>query len=370
MNVPVKRRNWPVAVAFAAGLLIASVYHRFDDTAVDSASNETASNTDTTERSSEAVAREGALQRGVLAFTEESAERIRRRAQARQATLNELVAARGVETPSTATFGSTGGEIPRTTRPGAGVLPARDSAMGALYGRIARLPVRLPACWNLEIAESHLAAAQSRDDSDQNQRMVIVSDPDTSARGRTSRVWQTIIPEDLRGLRLEISAELETRNVLGRAWLWVTADDSNGNAVAYDAMQFSFVDRAGRAEPALLPQDRRLTGTNEAARHSVVIDVPGTAWSLNYGFALQGDGALWIDDVVVMTTARDRPLTALPGSTLTQPPSLLPPLQELTPRSPVNTGFELVAAWQGPNVCRQLAEESPQRLRQRLTNSL
>ena len=223
-----------------------------------------------------------------------------------------------------------------------------DPQIGQLYGRIAAGSFKSPSCWSSIISNTHVVAAVPADRNADNNSLAIVSDPDEAADGRTSRVWQTIIPDQYLGERIRITALLLTVAVQRQAYMWVSADDANGNSLAFDNMNFSFTQTLNGNNTFLRPEPRSLRGTTQWSTHEIVIDVPPATYSLHYGFAIEGAGALWVDDV---TIARAEPSALVTAASGRAPPfSTPPPIRELTLSQPVNTDFEL-AGFQNPSAC-------------------
>lgn len=95
-------------------------------------------------------------------------------------------------------------------------------------------------------------------------------------------IQQQFNAKDYAGKRLKMSAYIKTQNVkLGTAFWINIANDSF--TVAFDNMS------QGKT-------DRTIYGTNEWAKHDIIIDVPINAEIINFGVFLDGVGKIWIDN--------------------------------------------------------------------------
>lgn len=147
-------------------------------------------------------------------------------------------------------------------------------------------------------------------------------------------LYQFANARDLRGKRVEFSADIRTAAVALRASIFVRADDARGNAVALDNMWFNYVE--GVEEADML--NRSLSGDNDWTTERVVLDIPWEATVVSYGAILEGAGKVWIDNAHLEIVAIDTPITAIvrPAKMLQLPAF---PLAG-KPSSPRNLDFE------------------------------
>lgn len=95
-------------------------------------------------------------------------------------------------------------------------------------------------------------------------------------------IQQQFNAKDYAGKRLKMSAYIKTQNVkLGTAFWINIANDSF--TVAFDNMSQGKIDRT-------------IYGTNEWAKHDIIIDVPINSEIINFGVFLDGVGKIWIDN--------------------------------------------------------------------------
>jgi hypothetical protein len=95
---------------------------------------------------------------------------------------------------------------------------------------------------------------------------------------------QTTSAEAYRGARVRLTAYVKAENVRGWAGLWMRVDDAGVGTkpLAFDNME-----------------DRPIKGTSDWTPYSIVLDVPPQAKGLALGVLLQGEGHVWMDDVVI-----------------------------------------------------------------------
>jgi hypothetical protein len=113
-------------------------------------------------------------------------------------------------------------------------------------------------------------------------------------------LFQGIDPREHRGLRLRLSAWVETEAVTGRAGLWMRIDGpSYRQVLAFDNMK-----------------PRPIRGTGGWRRHEIVLYVSTDARRIYYGALLNGPGRIRVDDFQLEPVGPDVPVTDLlaPGS--------------------------------------------------------
>jgi hypothetical protein len=135
-------------------------------------------------------------------------------------------------------------------------------------------------------------------------------------------LMQQIKADKYRGRHVRLTARIKTRDVDGRATLWMRVDGP-GNVEVLDNMT---------APP------RYLRGDNDWMQNSLVLDVPDGAIAISYGVSLQGNGDVWLDEVQLESVDHSIPVT-----------TALPPLEGQTGpapaerllATPTNLGFDL-----------------------------
>lgn len=114
-----------------------------------------------------------------------------------------------------------------------------------------------------------------------------------------------------RGKRVRLTAELKCTDCKGATTIWLRADgDGTGNNLAFDNME----ERTGKDGP--------IRGTTDWAKRSIVLDIPQTAATLNYGFYLRGNGVAWASNFELETVSGDIPVSSGGIAALDEPHNL------------------------------------------------
>lgn len=121
-------------------------------------------------------------------------------------------------------------------------------------------------------------------------------------------IMTTIPAGSYLGQRVRLSAFVRTRDVNERAGLWMRVDREGGGSVSFDNMQ-----------------DRPIKGTSDWTTYEVVLDVPPSSGTINFGLLLRGTGEVWLAGVGL-----DRVSTQVPVTDL----------RRLRPNTPQNLDFE------------------------------
>lgn len=122
---------------------------------------------------------------------------------------------------------------------------------------------------------------------------------------------QTVSAVPFRGGRVEVRADLRCEGVTHGATLWTSVFANPGQMLAFDNQ---------KASP-----EGWLFGDVPWAARRLIIDVPPEALSLNFGFFLKGQGAVWASDFAIETVSPAAPLTAPPMEQQSQRSEWMPP---------------------------------------------
>lgn len=98
------------------------------------------------------------------------------------------------------------------------------------------------------------------------------------AAGETAVLMQSILADPYRGGRLRLSAELRTEDA-DTATMWMRIDPAEGRYLRFD----NLLRRPGGP----------LAGSTGWTGRHIVLDVPGNAATIHYGFFLKGTGKAW-----------------------------------------------------------------------------
>lgn len=120
-------------------------------------------------------------------------------------------------------------------------------------------------------------------------------------------LMQTFRAEPFRGKRVRFSAMVKTDGVEDWAGLWMRIDEGT-KTVAFDNMQ-----------------NRPLKGTSDWRKYDVVLDVSGSATTVNMGILLSAKGAVWMAGAQFEPVGNDVPVSSGPPA---------------VPAGPRNLGFE------------------------------
>jgi hypothetical protein len=120
---------------------------------------------------------------------------------------------------------------------------------------------------------------------------------------------QQIKADAYQGKRLRFTAAVSSAELENRAALFMRVSGSNGKMLAFDNMR-----------------SRPITGTNDWARQTIVLDVAEDAEDILFGILSSLKGQVWMADVHLEVVEKDVPTTDI--------------LEEIASYFPVNLGFE------------------------------
>jgi hypothetical protein len=149
-------------------------------------------------------------------------------------------------------------------------------------------------------------------------------------------MFQTAGAAPVRGKRVEFSADVRTRGVIGGANLLLRAEDANGNTVAFDNMQTSY--GADRRPDRLV--DLGVKGDTEWSTQRVVVDIPDEARVITYGVSVFRGGNAWIDNARIEVVSDDIETTAIDIRSSPQPVNNIPINPASLTRNPRNLDFD------------------------------
>jgi hypothetical protein len=143
---------------------------------------------------------------------------------------------------------------------------------------------------------------KSRSDAGPSQGSNLGRDP-----GAFGTMMQSIRADEYRGKSLRFSANVRASGVENWAGLWARVDGPGGSLLAFDNMQ-----------------NRPIKGTSSWKRYEIVLPVPESAVSLNFGVLLADKGEVAISGVEFVQAPKDTPPTATGefGKTLDKPTNL------------------------------------------------
>jgi hypothetical protein len=107
-------------------------------------------------------------------------------------------------------------------------------------------------------------------------------------------LMQTFKAEKFRGKRLRLTGFVKSSDVGDWAGLWVRVDGMEKSPLAFDNMM-----------------DRKIEGTTDWTKYSVVLDVPDDAGAIAFGLLTSGKGQVWVDDLAFDVVGPDVATTGL-----------------------------------------------------------
>lgn len=121
--------------------------------------------------------------------------------------------------------------------------------------------------------------------------------------GGFGTLMQMVAARDFHDRRMQLSGALRTRDVDGRAGLWMRIDGPGGEILGFDNMD-----------------ERPVTGTTDWSRHAIVLDVPPEAAAVALGVLLIGAGHVWMADFRLEEVDEDVPVTTMEGQQIAPHP--------------------------------------------------
>lgn len=100
-------------------------------------------------------------------------------------------------------------------------------------------------------------------------------------------LMQEFSAEKFRSQRMQFSAYIKTKDVVGWSGLWMKVEGAGHDSLGFDNMK-----------------NRALSGNNEWKEYSIVLDVPEESKLIAFGVLLSGAGEVWIKDVTFEKVAK------------------------------------------------------------------
>ncbi|MGL1889564.1 MAG: helix-turn-helix domain-containing protein [Reichenbachiella sp.] len=94
-------------------------------------------------------------------------------------------------------------------------------------------------------------------------------------------LMQSSSAEDFLNKKVKMTGYIKAENVTNWAGMWMRVDSKDSKSyLSFDNMQ-----------------DRPIQGTTDWVKCEIILDVPSTSSTINYGFLLNGTGKIWFDDI-------------------------------------------------------------------------
>ena len=123
-------------------------------------------------------------------------------------------------------------------------------------------------------------------------------------------LMQTISAENYLEKRLQFSGYIKSEDVKGWSGMWMRIDGQDNQQLGFDNMQ-----------------NRLIKGTTDWKKYEIVLDIPLSSKTINYGVLLGGDGEVWFDNFKL-----DEVDNSVPATNLRKENKL--------PTKPINLDFE------------------------------
>jgi hypothetical protein len=131
-----------------------------------------------------------------------------------------------------------------------------------------------------------------------------------SKTGGFGTLMQTFQADAFRGKRVRMSGYVRSKEVSEWAGLWMRVDGSGTEMLAFDNMH-----------------ERPIKKTTDWAKYEIVLDVPESSEAIAFGFLLNGEGQVWMDDLKFEVVDKTVATTGSGGKTKNG-------------KTPTNLGFE------------------------------
>ncbi len=123
-------------------------------------------------------------------------------------------------------------------------------------------------------------------------------------------LMQTISAESFLGKRLRLSGYIKSKDVERWSGMWMRIDGESNQQLGFDNMF-----------------DRPIEGTTEWKNYEIVLDIPSSSSTINYGVLLNGEGEVWFDNFKLEEVDNSVPVTNLKK-------------ENKFPNKPINLDFE------------------------------
>jgi RNA polymerase sigma factor (sigma-70 family) len=109
--------------------------------------------------------------------------------------------------------------------------------------------------------------------------------PDANQSLKT--MLQAFAADEYRGKRIRLAAFIKSQDINEWAGMWMRVD-TDRSSPSFDNMM-----------------ERPLKGTNDWAKHEIILDIPDDAQVVTFGMLVVGEGKLWVDDMTFEIVGKD-----------------------------------------------------------------
>lgn len=127
-------------------------------------------------------------------------------------------------------------------------------------------------------------------------------------------LMQSISATEFAGKRISLVANLKSNQCDGAVTIWLRIDGAGDGSGDCELLEFDNMENRDGNGP--------ITGTTNWTKRSIVLDVPVSATSINYGFYLRGNGEAFASGFSLEPVTADFPITKVPPTLLDKPTNL------------------------------------------------
>lgn len=116
-------------------------------------------------------------------------------------------------------------------------------------------------------------------DSERKQNVAYLKSKKQNLKKGFGTIMQTFSAKKYLGKKVRLSGYIKTKNATNWVGMWMRVDGKGTRSLSFDNMQ-----------------DRQIKGTTKWKKYDIILDVPKSSSTINYGVLLSGSGSVWIDD--------------------------------------------------------------------------
>ena len=158
---------------------------------------------------------------------------------------------------------------------------------------LAKDNTKLPEGWFVagnKPAEFEMGVDNSVYESGKSSAFIKSKNPSTNEFGT---LMQSISAENYLDKRLRLSSFIKSKDINGWSGMWMRIDGEKGELLGFDNMQA-----------------RPIKGTTDWKQYEIVLDVPASSKTINYGVLLGADGEVWFDNLKLGVVDKNVPVTS------------------------------------------------------------
>ncbi len=99
-------------------------------------------------------------------------------------------------------------------------------------------------------------------------------------KNKFGTIMQSFDAKDYLGKKVKLTGFIKTKELKSWAGMWMRVDGENGKLLSFDNMG-----------------DRKIEGETPWTKYAIILNVPKSSLTINYGVLLSETGIIWIDDL-------------------------------------------------------------------------